>query len=105
MTSPSGDHRSWIKQVISEEYSDRESKLSKVSELLVLKEESHCIYTTTNLMNLYKDPSEDVISNHGIDKLVCADESKLYLNFNSVDKSRYIRKMESCISDIKTGLP
>ena len=31
------------------------TKLSKVSELLVLKEESLHIYSTTNLMNLYKN--------------------------------------------------
>ena len=36
------------------------TKLSKVSELLVVKEESHYIYITTNLMNLYKDTSVKV---------------------------------------------
>ena len=50
-SSAVGSSKSFLRK-----YSDQEYETVK-SELLVLEEESVCIYTTTNLMNLYKDTS------------------------------------------------
>ena len=51
---------------------------------------------------IYSAPLEDVISNHGVNTMVYADDTQLYLTFDSADKSGKIRKLENCIVDVKT---
>ena len=51
---------------------------------------------------IYSAPLEDVIYNHGVNTMVYADDTQLYLTLDSADKSRKIRQMENCICDVKT---
>jgi hypothetical protein len=54
------------------------------------------------LFTLYSEPLQDLIASHGIQAMVYADDTQLYLCFDPADRSRAIAAMERCIADVKT---
>ena len=52
------------------------------------------------LFSLFFAPIEDVINAHGLDSMMYADDTQLYMVVNSTDLSSQISKLEACINDI-----
>ncbi|XP_072037296.1 uncharacterized protein [Amphiura filiformis] len=53
------------------------------------------------LFTLYSAPLHDLIQSHGVSSIVYADDTQLYLTFNPEDRESAIKKIETCIADIR----
>ncbi|XP_072050218.1 uncharacterized protein [Amphiura filiformis] len=56
----------------------------------------------SNLSFLSNAPLQDIINAHGISNVVYADDTQLYLTFEPEECDAVLKKMEACISDIKS---
>jgi hypothetical protein len=56
------------------------------------------------LFILYFAPIEDLIRSHGLDCMLFADDSQLYITMKPVERHTAIVNLEQCISDIQTFL-
>ena len=54
------------------------------------------------LFTLYSAPLQDIITCHGIDNVVYADDTQLYLTFDPEDCDAALKKMEACIADVRS---
>lgn len=52
------------------------------------------------LFSLFFAPIEDVITAHGLDCMLYADDIQLYVSFTSVNRNMELSKLEDCINDI-----
>ena len=50
---------------------------------------------------MYTSPLEDVISNHGFDKMFFADDSQIYVILDHSQLAALLPKLENCVMDIK----
>ena len=51
---------------------------------------------------LFSAPLQDIITAHGIQSVVYADDTQLYLTFHPRDREAAIKKIETCIVDIRS---
>ena len=54
------------------------------------------------LFTVYSAPLQDIITSHGIENVVYADDTQLYLTFDPEDCDVALKKMEACIADIRS---
>ena len=52
------------------------------------------------LFSLYFAPLEDLIREHGIDCMMYADDTQLYVTVNSMDRPSALSKLELCVKDV-----
>ena len=58
------------------------------------------------LFSLFFAPVEDVIKAHGLDCMMYADDSQLYIVINPCsDRSAFLSKIELCVSDVLPAVP
>ena len=50
---------------------------------------------------LYTAPLEDVIASHGVEKMIYADDTQLYLTLRPSNRSEQLQRLENCVRDIK----
>ena len=51
---------------------------------------------------LFSAPLQDIIAAHGVQFVVYADDTQLYLTFQAQDREAALNKIESCIADIRS---
>ena len=50
---------------------------------------------------LYTGPLEDIITSHGVQSLIYADDTQLYVTLDSSDRNAQITKLEECVCAVK----
>ncbi|XP_072022459.1 uncharacterized protein [Amphiura filiformis] len=53
------------------------------------------------LIFIYSAPLQDIINSHGINTIVYADDTQLYLTFPPEDRDTAVSRIEKCIQDVK----
>ena len=51
---------------------------------------------------LFSAPLQDIIESHGIESVIYADDTQLFLTFSPEDRQQAIKKIEACITDIRS---
>lgn len=55
-----------------------------------------------SIFTMYTAPIADIIKSHGIEHMIYADDTQLYLVLDPMDRGNAIHRLEICIADIKT---
>ena len=51
---------------------------------------------------LFSAPLQDIIESHGVNSVIYADDTQLFVTFPPKDRLQAIKKIEACIADIRS---